>query len=262
MADEPLQRAFRDACLAQDAEGELGDLRAFLEARGVAAHDVDAMTQAPQRLSIYRRLVRNSLEGVTHRLLARTRARMGAELDRSFDRFLHERGPQTHYLRDVPAEFLAWAEPRWREANVARWLVELARHELVSFLVTSAPKLAEPRAADVALDRPLLLSPLARIEHYAHAVHELGEDEGSPAPPARDVALLYYRDGEYELRIMELEPLAAALLQRAPKAPLQDAVAAACQATARPMSDDVLVAVARLLADLGERGVLLGSPDA
>ena len=253
-----MQRAFRDACFGEDAERALAELRGFLEARGVDAGDVDAMMRRPQRFSIYRRLVRNTLEGVVYRLLPRTRAHMGEKLERTLERFLHERGPQTHYLRDVPAELLAWAEPQWR-GDVAGWLVELARHELVSFQVSTAPKLAEPRAADVAIDKPLLLSSLARIERYGHAVHELGEEPGA-TPAARDVALLYYRDEDFELRTLELEPLAAALLDKAPSAVLRDAIAAACEATGQPMNDDTLVAVARLLADLGERGVLLGSP--
>ncbi len=266
MTDDALERAFRDACFGEDAEAELSsDYPAFLRARGVPPNDVDAMATAPQRLSVYRRLVRNTLEGVVFRLLPYTRARMGEAFDRSFARFLEEQGPRTHYLRDVPAEFLAWAGPRWQKDEIAgpktRWLIDLARHELVSFLVSAAPKLAEPRATDVAIDRPLLLSSLARIERYAFAVHELAADEADQSPSERAVTLLYHRDAAFELRTMELTPLAATLLEKGPVLPLREAIAAACEAAGEAMTDETLVVIAKLLADLAERGVLLGAQD-
>jgi hypothetical protein len=178
---------------------------------------------------------------------------MGALFDETFARFLEERGPETHFLRDVPHEFLAWAAPVWRAQGVAPWLLDLSRHELVSFGVSTAPHLAEARADEVTLDRPLLLSNLARLERYDHAVHE----DVTPAP-ARRVVLLYYRDEEHRLEVMELSPLAGALLERA-DLPLQQAIADACNEAGVPMNDETLATIARLLADLGARGVLLGA---
>jgi hypothetical protein len=229
--DDELQRAIRDACLSE--EPSLGTL--------------------PPRIAIYRRLVRNTLSGVVYKLLERTRERMGAAFDDSFALFLEERGPQTHYLRDLPQEFVQWATPHWRESGAAPWLLDLARHEMTSFGISTAPRTPEPRVDEVALDRPLLLSALTRIERYAFAIHE----DATP-PPARFVALLYHRDAEHALRTLELTPLAAALLERA-HLPLRDAIAAACEETAIPMNDETLASIARLLADLGERGILLGA---
>ncbi len=197
--------------------------------------------------------MRNTLSGVVYKLLERTRDRMGAAFDESFARFLEEHGPRTHYLRDVPHEFVAWATPYWRQTGAAPWLLDLARHEITSFGVGTAPRMDEPRVDEVSLDRPLLLSPVARIERYEFAIHE----EAYP-PPARALALLYHRDAEHLVRTLELSPLAAALLERA-HLPLREAIAAACEATAIPMNDDTLASIARLLADLGERGVLLGA---
>ena len=232
--DEALQRAIRDACFGESES--LGDL--------------------PPRVAIYRRLVRNTLRDVASKLLPRTREQMGEDFDRDFARFLAERGPRTHYLRDVPSELVAWARARWEAEGRAPWLVDLARHEIASFAVSTVPHLPEPRAAEVALDAPLLLASVVRIERFAHAVHE----EVVP-PPAREVALLYHRDDEHALRTLELSPLAAALLERA-DLPLREAIAAACDATRIPMNDETLASIARLLADLGERGVLLGARQA
>jgi hypothetical protein len=230
--DDELQRAIRDACLNEDV----------------------ALGALPPRIAIYRRLVRNTLSGVVNKLLERTRERMGVAFDDSFARFLEERGPRTHYLRDVPHEFVEWATPYWRDSGAAAWLLDLARHEMTAFGVSTAPHPAEPPAFDVHLDLPLLLSPIARIERYDFAIHE----EFAEAPATRAVALLYYRDAEHALRTLELTPLAAALIERA-SMPLREAIAAACSVTAIPMNDDTLASIARLLADLGERGALLGA---
>jgi hypothetical protein len=71
------------------------------------------------------------------------------------------------------------------------------------------------------------------------------------------VALLAHRDATHTVRWLELTPLAAALFERlAAGLRLDEAVAAACEATDARFEAD---AVASLLADLGERGVLLGA---
>jgi hypothetical protein len=244
MDDAELQRAIRDACFDERPR-------------------MDAL---PPRVAVYRQLVRNTLHDVTTKLMPRTREHMGEAFDRDFFRFLAERGPKTHYLRDVPHEFVAWAAPRWKDERRAPWLVDLARHEIASFAVSTTPWVAEGRAEDVSLDKPLLLSSLVRIERFGHAIHE----EAAP-PPSRAVALLYYRvagsaeggtaqaqEAEHDLRILELSPLAAALLLRC-DSPLRDAIAAACAEVGGAMTDETLASIARLLADLGERGVLLGA---
>ena len=227
--DDDLQRAIREACFAEEP----------------------SLEGLPPRVAIYRRLVRNTLRDVVVKLVPRTREHLGDDFDRDFDRFLAERGPRTHYLRDVPQELVSFAMPRWAERRDKPWLADLARHEIASFALSTLPWVAELRAEDVSLDKALLLSSLVRIERFDFAVHE-------EPPGERAVALLYYRDSEHALRTLELSPLAAALLLRA-ELPLRDAIAAACAETGEPMNDETLASIARLLADLGERGVLLGA---
>jgi len=233
--EEEMQRAIRDAIFAEDP----------------------ADSAAPARVAIYRRLVRNTLSDVVEKIIPRTRAKMGAPFDDAFARFLAERGPRTHHLRDVPRELVEWASPRWKDdARVAPWLVDLARHELAWFGAASAPDVeSAPTATDIALDQALLVSSLARVERYAYAVHEDFFDEG---PTRRDVAVLYFRDERHDVITMEIDALSAELLARA-DLPLKDAIAGACDAIGVAMNDDVLARVARFLADLGARGVLLGA---
>jgi len=261
-----LERAIADACLGEQAgEAIARDLRGFLEARGVAAEDVDAILAAPHRLAVYRSLVRNGLAGVVVRMLPRTRARLNAACDGRFDadvaRFLEEVSPGTHYLRDVPAEFFAWARARWTaDSQVPAYLPDLAAHELAGFAVAASESRPAGPLAELAPDRALAFADSARLMRYEWAVHELPVEETATAPPARrDVVLLAYRDAGHAVRWLELSPLAAAVVRRLlDGATLQSSIADACEEhrTAPPV---VTTDIARLLAKLADGGVLLGA---
>jgi hypothetical protein len=264
---EPLERAIAEACLGADAGEAIGsasDLRRFLEKHGVAAEDIEAAVAAPPRLAVYRSLVRNGLASVVARMLPRTRARMNAACAGRFDcdvaEFVDAVAPRTHYLRDVPAELFAWAEPRWRaDATVPPYLVDLAAHELACFAVAAAGAAAAGAPVEIALDRPIAFVESARLLHYAWAVHELsGEEDATDVPVQRDLHLLAYRDAEHAVRWLELTPLAAAIVgDLLAVEPLRAAVQGAC-AKHGTSPAEVLQDIARVLADLGTRGVILG----
>jgi hypothetical protein len=263
-----LQRAIADACLAADAGEEMArDLRGFLVARDVAPEDVEAIAAAPQRLQVYRSLVRNGLSSVVLRMLPRTRARMNAACAGRFDTdlasFVDQVGPRTHYVRDVPAEYFAWAQLRWRsDPQVPAYLPDLAALELAHYAVAAAESAQGPAVhpGDVALDRPLAFIESACLARYAWAVHELSPDEAATdEPPRRDTSLLGYRDATHAVRWLDLTPAAAAILERLLAGEdLGRAVEGACAVHGlEPPS--ILADVARLLADLGDRGVLIGA---
>ncbi len=177
LQDDPLQHAIADACLGANAGRTITeDLGAFLESRGVSPVDIAAILQAPRRLVVYRSLVRNGLSSVVLRMLPRTRARLNqacaGRFDTDFDAFVDERAPSTHYLRDVPFEFFAWARPGWQgDASVPAYLSDLASYELTHFDVASVGAARETReAVDIALDRPLLFHESTRVVRYAWAV--------------------------------------------------------------------------------------------
>jgi hypothetical protein len=265
--DVALQRAIADACLGQDAGERLErDLRAFLESHGVAADDVQALLAAPARLQVYRSLVRNGVGSVVLRMLPRTRARLEAASPGRFEAdlaaFAQDPGPRTHYLRDVPKELFAWVTPRWRvDPQVPAYLVDLAAFELAQFAIAaSEPSRTPVQPAELALDRPLAFAGSMRLLRASWAIQELPDDpRATQAPAPREVALLGYRDADHEVRWLELTPLAGDVVTRlAAGEALGKAVESACAAhgVAPPA---VLPDIARLLANLGERGVLLGA---
>jgi hypothetical protein len=264
-ASRALQRALADACLDAGAADAIADnLPAFLEARGVSPDDIAAIASQPARIGVYRSLVRNALSSVVLRILPRTRARLNRAADGRFDRdfatFVDRVGARTHYLRDVPAEFCAWAVPSWRsDTSLPRYLPDLASFELASLAVGAAVDApAGEGFAPVSLERALAIHPSARIERLAWRVHELTQDvDSDDEPAAGDVALLAYRDAEHTVRWLELTPLAAAIVERlVAGAALADGVSAACSAmNARFDAKEV----AALLGDLAARGVVLGA---
>jgi hypothetical protein len=252
-----------DACFGLDAKFDGDRLRAFLEAHDLDAEDVDALLAGPRRLGIYRRLLRNNVLNVVSAMLERTQARIDAivagAFERTIDEWLAAVGPRTSHFRDVPGELLAWAAPRWAaDARLPAWIVDYAELELADFTIGVAPRPAPPPPLDeVAADRPLVFADPHRLVRLGWAVHELPGGDVRAAPAKRDVTLLVYRDAEHRTRYLELTPLAAAILDELFRGrPLAQAMVEACGAA---LDQTVLEGAAKLLADLGERGVLLGA---
>lgn len=258
MSVDRLQAAFAKACFGREP-GFDADLRAFLAAQGVAKEDVEALLAAPRRLGLYRKLIRHNVVGVIDAMLPRTREKIDAAAPGAFDAtiaaFLEHEGPRTAHLRDVPSELLAFAAPRWRKDDrLPRWTADYAELELVDFVIGVAPRPAPPPpVADVSADRPLVFADPYKLVRLAWSVHEDTIEE-------RAVTLLVYRDSEHRTRFLELTDLAGRILERLfAGEPLGGAMVSACQAGGFALDEAVLAGAARLLADLGERGVLLGA---
>lgn len=209
------------------------------------------------RLTIYRRLVRGNLETVLEQMMPLTKALVGDAWETTFARFLEDVGPHTHYLRDVPHELLAFAAPLWKkDARVPAHAADLGAWELAHFAVSAAPKREHAPPGDLALDRAVLFDDAIRLLELDWSVHE------DPIVERR-VHLLLFRDRDHAIRALELSPLAYALVSRLLGGEtLGDATKAAALEIGAALDGDVLGSIAQLLADFGERGVLLGSKDA
>ncbi|MEO7112722.1 MAG: hypothetical protein ABI183_19910 [Polyangiaceae bacterium] len=215
-------------------------------------------------LAVYRRLVRSGLASTVFKLLPKSRARMNRHHDDAFDKafvaFLDESGPRTHYMRDVPGELVIWAAAFWRNTSVSEKWIELARYEAALFAVDSAPDDGDMSLADVHLARPLIFSRALRLEAFQHAVHELPENlDDFSEPEKRAVSLLVYRNAENDVEELELTPFFSRLVAACMSgAVLKDALAQSTREENIASDDLLLASVAAFLADLGERGVLLG----
>jgi hypothetical protein len=166
-------------------------------------------------------------------------------------------------LRDVTRELLDFCAPLWAaDPQVAAHAFDLAVHESLRIEISAlpAPNTARTQPESLSLEEPVELSSALRLVNYAHAVHELPDDvDDASLPAARPVSLLVYRSHEDEVRYLELNPVAAAIMaQLVEQKPLGLALTNAARACGLELDQSLLEGSAKLLADLAERGVLRG----
>jgi hypothetical protein len=238
---------------------------AWLARSGVATGDADAVRGELERLAVYRTLVRTRLREAVELAIPRTMARLGSLFDEWFDRFLAERGPRSHYLRDVTTELLDFLEPlAASDPRTPPWAIDLARHEALDIVVGSLAETPAPVALpELDLGRGLTFSATARVVRYRFAVHRLSADPDDRSVPERTpTALFAYRSPEHDVRYLELTPLAAVILEALLQgATLRGALERGTGELGVPLDGAVLDGTARLLADLSERGAVLGATD-
>lgn len=243
------------------------DRRAWLAEAGFERRDLDAMAGLDERrLLLYRKLVRRGLRAAIRAEIPRTAARLGEAFDKYTTRYFDEALPSSPYLRDVAFEFITWiSAPLAEDTSLPRYLIDLAWHELRDFEVACDPREDEaPTGLPLELDRGVRFRAAAMVAWYNHAIHRLNADlDARDEPPRVRTALFVYRDAEYEIRYLELTPVAATIVDLLMAGEtLRSAVVRACEEHGNPVDGAVLEGTARVLSDLGERGVLLGgAPD-
>jgi hypothetical protein len=257
-----LESAFRELAFGPEIDGA-EELGAWLARHGFEAHDAEAIRAEWQRLGVYRRLMRHNLFEAIEIAIPRVVARLGSVFGEYFDRFLAERGPRTHYLRDVTRELLDFCEPLWRDdPRVSSYMLDLARHENAQIEIGAMQTRPPDNVpTELTLEQPVVFIEAARLMRYGHAVHRLSDSLDDRSEPSQQpTAILVYRNPEHEVRYLELTPLAAAILERllAGEA-LGAAITSACAASGSALDASVIEGTARLLADLAERGALLGA---
>ncbi|MGB1015385.1 MAG: putative DNA-binding domain-containing protein [Nannocystaceae bacterium] len=260
-------RALHAALCARDAVEALNrDTRDFLYTHGLRGDDLEAMVAAgPKRLLAYRTMVQSRLRRTIAAYIPRVAHLLGPKFDAEFLTYMDNEAPRTPYLRDVPAEFVAWAVPRWRaDPQLEGFIPELARYELLHDDVANTPGGGEPETGTpLALDRPLRVDGSVRLEQFAYAVHTVAGTaiDQTPTLEARTTYLLIYRNRDnHRVRFIDLTDRAFSfvghLLQGTP---VQVALAEAARDVGVALDDNFLAAMVHLLTDLTERGVLLGA---
>ena len=250
------QTALKDLLLAQDPEPEAWR----------------ALGGETTRWRAYRRMVRARFYQVVDHAYERLIGAIGADrFHRIVDRFLAELPPRSPYLRDVPGEFLRFVERRREVLDeppaLPPYAFDLMRYEWAE--LDAAYSHEEVRASDVLpldMDRPAVLSPAHRVLDLEYRVHSMATD-GSGAPASRDpISLLLYRDRRtHEVETLELTPVAATMLsamehrEGSAPVPLVQVVREAAERHGAAVDVAFVEALSTLLADLTERGVLLGS---
>lgn len=234
---------------------------AMLAGRGLDARDEAALAALDdQTFFVYRKLVRRTLASAIRVELPRTSRLLGERFEADTEAFLSQGLSGSHYLRDVAFELVEHVSGIWpNDPNVPPFALDLARHELAAFRAASAPRPAGRAEPSLDLDAPCLFDESVSLSRYAYPVHELAEGEATLEPA--ETALLVYRDAEGESRFLKLSALAATIVEHALSgSTLGNAIKRSATEHGVPLTDALLAETAALLADLAERGVLLGRP--
>jgi hypothetical protein len=217
----------------------------------------------PKRLLAYHEMVHARLVETIRTFIGAAAERLGrARLRADVDAWIAEPGPTTPYLRDIPAEFLAWARPRWEaDHSLPPWLSELAAHQILIRTIRNEPRsVGEQNDIKLELERAIVCNPTVRVLRYRWSVHRLPKKLGVDDAPAENRPIvLAYRSRSEQPTFIDLQPRAAAMLELllAGKT-LREALFGACAAIGETLDDAILSATALTLADLSERHVLLG----
>jgi len=212
-----------------------------------------------RRWQVYRDLVRGRLwaaviEGLPRTLVAAGTERFGGW----FTGFLEGAPPSTRYVREVTPAFARWVRATEGDglSTPSGWLAEALSHDLAEHHVgLSDARLDPSRLADFSMDLPAALDP-------THRRLRLRWELVDGALLERPRALLLHRHSTlHTVETLELTPMAADVLDA-----LDDGVTPATGAVRSVLSRHELSAgavflesLAGLLAELMERGVLLGS---
>lgn len=249
-------------------EGYQSQLRDLLLAETPALADFASLGGEPGRWQAYRRMVRSRFYAVTGHAFERLIGVIGIERFHGLvDRFLGEAPPRSPYFRDVPGELLAFVESGWERIHVPCALppftLDLMRYEWAE--LDTGYSHEEVRSSDVAplvMDQKAVLAPAHRLLQLGFAVHHLGAEGDDGQVVCEPVALCLYRDPTtHEVETLELTPVAFAILAgiEQQSASLTEIVRNASGELGIEVNVAFIEALSALLADLVERGVLLGS---
>ncbi|HKQ69426.1 MAG TPA: putative DNA-binding domain-containing protein [Polyangiaceae bacterium] len=242
-------------------------MRSVLLDREVTRESWQALGGDVKRWQAYRRMVRSRFYQTIDHGFERLASALGEErFHQLVDAFLATEPPRSPYLRDLPREFLRFFEARWPslrgEITLPPYALDLARYEWAE--LETAYSFEEVRAAEVgplAMDAVAVLSPAHRLLELSYAVHTLGV-AGDDAVAERPTWLCLYRDpASHEVTTLDVTKVAWRMLVDIGRAeiPLTDIVRDAAKGEGVEVDVAFVEALSTLLADLVERGVILGS---
>ena len=220
-----------------------------------------------RRMKIYRELFYNNVEGFianTYPVLRRILPddRWHAMMRDYFAQHISH----TPLFPEMPREFLKYLEhEREPQPDDPPFLLELAHYEWVELALSLLDEKIDATEIDAQgdlLDGIPVISPLAWALSYRFPVHKIGPDFQPSEAGGMQTHLIVYRDADFDVRFIEINPVTARLLQLFSG---EDAVSgrAALQQVAaelnHPQPGIVIQGGMELLNDLRRRQVILGT---
>lgn len=214
-----------------------------------------------RRVALYRELVFNKLCGFVDTCFPVCRNLLGERRWRRLCRTFQRDWPlHSPWFRDIPHEFVRYLDEAEICQPLPRWLAELAHYEWAELAVDvmEVPEPAFDPGGDL-LAGQIVLNPALLNLAYAWPVHCIGPDFRPRKP--RPTHLVVYRDADDVAQFSEVTPLTGRLIDLLAAEALsgRQAILHLAGELNHPDPQQLLGFGSRLLADLRQQGIILGS---
>lgn len=169
----------------------------------------------------------------------------------------------TPLFHEMPREFLSYLLEERESHDDFPFISELAHYEWIELeLMTAEESESDFNAEGNLLTETPVLSPLIRRLGYNYAVHKISPDYLPTEAEKIDTHLLVYRDSHDKIGFIELNPVTNRLLHLIEQNSSQsgeELLRQIAEELQHPNPQTVIEGGMAILADLKQRGVLLGS---
>ncbi len=175
----------------------------------------------PRRMSIYADLVYRNIESfIANSFPVLRQVIDDGEWQKILRGFVKKHISKTPYFPKLPLEFLNYLEREQDEIELPAFYIELAHYEWIEISLSFNPKEISfenvDRNGDLLKGIPVL-SPLVQPLIYQWPVHKISSDFIPKEKPKQPIYLLVYRDQNYEIGFIELNQIAAKLIEELQK---------------------------------------------
>ena len=221
---------------------------------------------AARRMKIYNELLYNNLEGFLLACFPVLRSilsdRKWAKLVREF---FAEHRCHTPFFRQIPDEFVHYVQSeRGMRAGDPAYLSELVHYEWIELALSVSNKEIDQERIDPQGDLVKgvpALNPVLALLQYAYPVQRIGPHYQPRSAPAQPSYLLVFRDADFDVRFIELNPVSARLLDLLQSGTLcaEKTLEIIAQELKHPDPRVVIQGGLEILRDLHAQGAVLGT---
>ena len=221
---------------------------------------------AARRMKIYNELLYHNLEGFLLACFPVLRSilsdRKWAKLVREF---FAEHRCHTPFFRQIPDEFVHYVQSeRGMRAGDPAYLSELVHYEWIELALSVSNKEIEQERIDPQGDLVKgvpALNPVLALLQYAYPVQRIGPHYQPRSAPAQPSYLLVFRDADFDVRFIELNPVSARLLDLLQSGTLcaEKTLEIIAQELKHPDPRVVIQGGLEILRDLHAQGAVLGT---
>lgn len=215
----------------------------------------------PARMAVYRDAVFNNIFESVSICFPVCQAAFGKTAWRALlKNFVRSYPAQSPIFRDIPQQFLEFLNSPLAQVSTPAYLAELAHYEWVELAISAQP--TEPiklsKTPNFLSEKPVL-APAHMLLKYNFAVHKIAK--GKLPKTAEETYFLVFRNAEFEVKFIELNPTTFQLLQLIENNETtgEQALVSLAESIQHPNVEAVTAFGAEILNDLAKQQAIIGS---